>query len=96
MGVREAWEAFYQFESLVRRPDREEPVAAFLEEWEVAGQRLAAAAPNCRYPDPLLAFKLLLAFRPAQPGKYKDISRFSDRCITLKQIQKRKKRKQLL
>ena len=82
MGVREAWEAFHQFESLVRRPDREEPVAAFLEAWEVAGQRLAAAAPNCCYPDPLLAFKLLLAYRPAQPGKYryKDISRFSDRC----------------
>jgi hypothetical protein len=66
MGVRLAWEAFRHFETLERHV---EPVAAFLQEWDVAGDKLAAAAPDCRYPDLLLAFKLLLAYRPDQSGK---------------------------
>jgi hypothetical protein len=65
MGVRQAWEAFRKFEAVERRA---EPVATFLMEWQLAGDRLTAAAPDCRYPDLLLAFKLLLAYRPDQSG----------------------------
>ncbi len=70
MGVREAWDAFCEFETLAMRPnDLRKPLASFLREWEQAGDRLAAAAPGCRYPDLLVAFKLLYACRPEQAGE---------------------------
>lgn len=93
MGVRKAWEAFQHFETLVRRRRRpnggrhaggpESAAYVFLAEWEAAARQLADAAPGCRYPDALLAFKLLLAYRPAKSELELIISRLEEELADL-------------